>query len=264
MPPARRNYRIHPLPSAVLLSSIALLSQAQQPSLSSAKAPSMTAEQVVSRMEHENQERAHALGEFQGTRIYRMEYRGFPSNRDAEMTVQAVYKSPDTKEFTIVSQSGSKFIIDRVFMKLLEGEKEALQPENRERTTLNATNYDFTLEQFEAAPGAGQYVLSVQPKSKNKFLYRGKIWVDAGDFAVTRIEAEPAKNPSFWIKKSEIRHKYIKVGDFWLPAENHTESQLRLGGRAVLSIEYKDYKVTAATQLNRVESAQKASTGLSR
>jgi outer membrane lipoprotein-sorting protein len=226
--------------------------QAQQPG----SAAPLTAAQVVNNLEQKNQERARALEQLNGTRIYRMQYRGFPSNRDAEMVVQAVYKAPATKEFTVLSQSGSKFVIDRVFMKLLEGEKEALQPENRERTALNSSNYDFTLDQFEAAPGGGQYVLSVLPKSKNKFLYRGKIWVDAKDFAVTRIEAEPAKNPSFWIKKSEIRHKYIKVNDFWLPAENRTESQIRLGGRAILSIEYKDYKITAANPLNKVESAQ--------
>jgi hypothetical protein len=39
------------------------------------------------------------------------------------------------------------------------------------------------------------------------------------------------------------------VDDFWLPAENHTESVIRLGGRAILSIEYKDYKITKATAL---------------
>jgi len=51
------------------------------------------------------------------------------------------------------------------------------------------------------------YVLNVVPKTGEKFLYRGKIWVDPKDFAVPRIEAEPAKNPSMWIKKTEINTK---------------------------------------------------------
>jgi hypothetical protein len=38
--------------------------------------------------------------------------------------------------------------------------------------------------------------------------------VDGIDFAVTHIEAEPAQNPSFWTKKSEIHHEYKKVGAF--------------------------------------------------
>jgi hypothetical protein len=73
--------------------------------------------------------------------------------------------------------------------------------------------------------------------------------VDAKDFAVVRIEGEPARNPSFWIKKTQVRHRYIKVNDFWLPAENHTESAIRLGGEANLWIEYKNYKITKAAPL---------------
>jgi hypothetical protein len=102
-------------------------------------------------------------------------------------------------------------------------------------------------------------VLNLVPKTKNKYLYRGKIWVDAKDFAVMRIEGEPAKNPSFWIKKTEVKHRYVKVSDFWLPAENHTESVIRLGGRAVLSIEYRDYKITKAAPLGGPESAREGS-----
>jgi hypothetical protein len=215
----------------------------------------LTAEEVIRNLVAKDQQRARALGAFQGTRTYRMQYRGFPSDREAEMvvTVKASYKSPATKEFTVVSQSGSKFILDHVFRKLLEGEQEALRQENRDQTALNPANYDFTLDRYELTPAGAQYVLSVFPRSKNKFLYRGKIWVDAKDFAVVRIEAEPARAPSFWIKKSEIEHTYVKVNDFWLPAENHTETQVRLGGRAILSIEYKDYSITRADPIPQVE-----------
>jgi hypothetical protein len=135
-------------------------------------------------------------------------------------------------------------VIDHVFKKLLEGEQEAANDENRRNTTLSTDNYEFTSAGSEATPQGQQYVLNLLPKTKNKFLYRGKIWVDAKDFAVVRIEGEPAKNPSFWIKNTMVKHRYVKVEDFWLPAENHTESVIRLGGRAILTIEYKDYKIT--------------------
>jgi hypothetical protein len=147
-------------------------------------------------------------------------------------------------------------VIDHVFKKLLEGEQEAANQENRERAALTSENYDFALAGYEITADGAQYVLNLLPKTRNKFLYRGKIWVDAKDFAVVRIEAEPAKNPSFWIKKAEIEHKYIKVNDFWLPAENHTESVIRLGGRATLSIEYKDYRITKAAPVRGTENAR--------
>src|SRR5271165_1581412 len=173
------------------------------PTSAPAQTAPLTAEQVAKNLEEQNQKRAQALSQFQATRIYRMQYRGFPGNKDAEMTVKMTYQSPATKDFTVVSQSGSKFITDHVFKKLLEGEQEAMDQENRQRTALSSNNYDFALDAYEVTPAGADYVLSVVPKTRNKFLYQGKIWVDAKDFAVTRIEAEPAKNPSFWIKKSE-------------------------------------------------------------
>jgi hypothetical protein len=51
---------------------------------------------------------------------------------------------------------------------------------------------------YEPTGMGGQYVLRVSPKSRSKYVYRGKVWVDGTDFAVRRIEAEPAQNPSFW------------------------------------------------------------------
>jgi hypothetical protein len=206
-------------------------------------------EQVVKRLEEKNAERTAALEQYEVTRIYRMQYRGFPSDRDAEMVIHMAYRAPNSKEFRVVSQTGSKLIIERVFRKLLEGELEAAEEENRQHTALTTENYDFALAGYETAPEGGRYVLNLTPKTKNKFLYRGKIWVDAKDFAVVRIKGEPGKNPSFWIKKTDVEHNYEKVGDFWLPAQNRTESVVRLGGVARLSIEYKDYKILKAEPL---------------
>jgi len=192
-----------------------------------------------------------------------MEYRGFPGDKDAEMVVKVSFRAPNSKEFTVISQTGSKFVIDRVFKKLLEGEQEALKTENLHDTALTRQNYDFEMAGYNYTPDGSQYVLRLLPKTKNKFLYRGKIWIDAKDFAVVRIEGEPGKNPSMWIKKTGIAHRYMKVDDFWLPAENHTESFIRLGGKATLSIEYQDYKIIKALPLSAARKARRrGDTGL--
>jgi len=204
-------------------------------------------DQVVDNLVRRNEERSQALRTAESTRIYHLAYRGFPGDREAQMTVRAVYTSPSTKDFEVLSQTGSKIILDRVFKKLLEGEKEAAQPSMHDRTLVNRANYDFDFVRYESSTDGGQYVLTLTPKSKNKYLYRGQIWVDANDFAITRIEAEPAQNPSFWTKKSEIHHEYVKVQGFWLPARNQSISYIRLGGRATLTIEYKDYKLNRGT-----------------
>ena len=214
----------------------------------------LSVDQVVSNLVQRDIERARTLSHCESTRVYHLSYRGFPGDRDAEMTVEATYDSPSTKRFQVISQSGSKLIINRVFKRLLESEKEAAEPEMHARTLLNRDNYSFALIAFEP-PGVnsldvnsldkgGQYVLAVYPKTRSKYLYRGKVWVDGTDFAVTRIDAEPAQNPSFWTKENDIHHEYMKVQDFWLPRRNESVSYIRLGGRATLTIEYKNYRVT--------------------
>jgi hypothetical protein len=220
----------------------------QQDNVVAVKAP-LTVEQVVRSLEQRTKERTQALRHFEGTRVYRLQYRGILGDRDAEMVVKITYRRPATKDFVVISQSGSKFIIDRIFKKLQEAEREALRPENQEQTTLNNANYTFALVGYEETLENPRYILSVVPKSKNKFLYQGKIWVDAKDFAIVRIQAEPAKSPSFWVKKTLIEHEYAKVNNFWLPAHSRTETEVRLNGRAILTIEYKDYQIKEADPL---------------
>ena len=118
--------------------------------------------------------------------------------------------------------------------------------EVQRHTALNGDNYDFTLIGRESTPLGSMYVLIVEPKTKDKFLYRGRIWVDAEDFAVARLEAEPAKNPSFWTKSNEVEQVYMKVNGFWLPSRNHSVTTIRLGGRAELTIQYNNYQITGA------------------
>jgi hypothetical protein len=227
----------------LLLGCVALALSAAPPPKKPARVR-LSAEQVIDNLVRMNLERAAALPSYHSTRIYRLEYRGFPGSRSAEMLVEMTYAPPGRKDFVVRSQTGSKLILDRVFKKILESEKEAFDAENQKRIALNRENYQFTLVDLESTTAGDRYVFAVEPQKPSKFLYRGRIWVDADDFAVTRIEAEPAKNPSFWVKNTQIEQIYGKVDRFWLPVSNHSVSAVRLGGHADFSIEYKDYQLS--------------------
>lgn len=209
----------------------------------------LTAEQVVNHLVERNLERARGLGGYRGTRVYRLQYHGFPGSRSAEMTVDVTYRSPGTKEFSVRSETGSRFLIEKVFQRMLQSEKDALSEENQAQVALNNDNYGFTLWGCEKLPTGPSYILSVEPRSNNKLLYRGRIWVDAEDFAVARIDAVPAKNPSFWTKETKIEQVYGKTGNFWLPISNRSSSVIRLGGHADFTIDYRDYRITTAPAL---------------
>ena len=240
--------------SVLILASLTCLLLLANTGLAQDSAPAageerLTLSEVVGRLTEKSAERAQALEQYRSRRSYQLDYTGFPSNMHAEMVVDMIYTAPATEKFTVVSQSGPKWMVNLVIKRLMETEQESIEDKNRPGVQITSRNYNFTLLESQDAGDGCSYVLGVEPKIPNKFLFRGRIWVDDKDFAVCRIEAEPAKNPSFWIKKTEIHHSFAKVGDFWLPAENKSVSRVRLDGRATLTIKYGDYEIEAAHAL---------------
>ena len=85
----------------------------------------LTLAQVVEKLLQRNAERAKALESYRSKRTYELDYKGFPSGLRAEMTVDVNYNAPDEKDFKIVSESGPKWIVNRVLRRLIETEREA-------------------------------------------------------------------------------------------------------------------------------------------
>jgi hypothetical protein len=160
------------------------------------------------------------------------------------MVIRADYYSPNTKKFTILSESGSGTVRQKVFKKLLEAEQESMSEENQQRTAMTPENYAFQLLDYQKTDAGEFYVLDAEPRIKNKFLFRGRIWVDAKDFAITRVEGQPAVNPSWWTVRTDFKRSYQKIGDVWLPESNESETKVRIFGTAFLTIEYRDYQIT--------------------
>jgi hypothetical protein len=229
---------------ALILVSAALATQcAAQSSGPPAQQP-LTTDQIVSEMVARNKARAAALPDYSTRQICQLQYHGFPSNRSGEMVLQVHYAAGGKKEYALVSESGSKFIINHVLKRLLDGEQEAQNAKNRQQTAITPDNYTFSLVGEKTTADGRFYVLRAEPKVRNKFVFRGQVWVDATDFAIARIVAAPAKSPSFWITNTQIKQQYAKFGSFWLPVENESTSKIRVvGGTATLLIQYRDYSL---------------------
>jgi hypothetical protein len=95
----------------------------------------------------------------------------------------------------------------------------------------------------ENLDGRRSYVLEASPRTKNAYLFRGRIWVDAEDYAIAKIEGSPAQNPSFWIRRTVFVHHYAKFGPFWLAVSNRSETDALLFGRTDVRIDYSDYRI---------------------
>ena len=85
------------------------------------------------------------------------------------------------------------------------------------------------------------YVLEIRPKRSEKYLFQGRIWVDAEDYALARAEGKPAKKPSFWTKSIHFVQIYQRCGPFWFPLSTQSVTEAHVFGTTDLSIEYFDY-----------------------
>ena len=138
-----------------------------------------------------NKKRAATLKSYTVTQRYVLDNSRF--NRHAELTARMTYTAPDRRQFVVVSETGSSWIRNHIFRNLMQAEVEGAHRE----TQITPDNYHFELLGTKMLDGRSAYLLEATPKTKSKLLFRGRVWVDAADAAVARIEGGPAQNPSF-------------------------------------------------------------------
>jgi hypothetical protein len=233
-------------PAFVLVFAVAAGS-AQPQNLVIPSPPTLSSAQILKQMLQRTQAQTDQLRQYKALRHYQVEYRGFTAKVAAKMDVEVTYDAATGKTFRIVSQSGSNVLCDKVLKRAVDSEREAFL--DKKSTALTEANYRFRQGGVESVDGRPAYILDVEPLTESKFLFRGRIWVDAADFSVVKMETEPAKSPSFWISKTLIHYTSIKKDGFWLPAQMRSETKVRVGGTAVLTINYGDYQVVSDTAL---------------
>jgi hypothetical protein len=198
-------------------------------------------EEIVERIQLHEASQSREVKHYEAIRHYQVQYKGFGTHLAAKMDVDLNFDTLSGKSFHIVSQSGSKLLCDKVLKRAVDSEEEASK--DKTSTALTPANYRFDLIGSEQVDGREAYILRVDPSKKSKFLYRGRVWVDSVDYAVVKIEVEPAENPSFWISSTQIDYSNSKIDGVWLPQRNRSESKIRIGGTAVLTIDYGTYHV---------------------
>jgi hypothetical protein len=203
-----------------------------------------------------DRERQAALEGYTARRHYVLENERY--HKRAEMLVRMKCVKDGSKEFEIVSSAGWGGVRKHVFPKLLSAETDASQPGSHERSRIIPENYSFEMLGAESVNQRQAYVIAVTPKTANKYLMQGKIWVDAEEFAIVRIEGQPAKNPSFWIKRVRFVHTYSKQGPFWLPLSDNSVTDARIFGATELKIEYFGFVANSSAATTSNEPGQRS------
>jgi len=171
------------------------------------------------------------------------------SKSKAEVTAEVTFVPPNSKKFSIQHSSGSG-LGERLVRRMLEGETEIVKDYGS--TDISPDNYDFHFVGEEVVDNQRCYVLTLSPKRKQKTLLRGKMWVDANSSLLRRIEAEPAKGPSWWLRDVRITFSYGDVGGMWLQTASEFTTNVRLVGQHTITsrdVRYEPVELVGAERL---------------
>ena len=215
-----------------------------------------TAEGVIAKMSARNSGRRKQLAGYLGMRQYVLQNDRF--HKHAEMVVRVEGDANETKHFVVVREEGWQAARKHVLSKMLKSEEEASAPTIRSTTQLNADNYAFSMVGTAVIDSRMTFVIDVIPRRHDEHLFEGRVWIDAQDYALARVEGRPAKNPSFWIRSVHFIHVYQKSGPFWFPRTTESVTEARIFGATSLTINYFDY---TARPLDSSETASAAPPG---
>jgi negative regulator of sigma E activity len=237
----------------LLLSAFVLISALPAAAQDSATSP--MAGDIVTRMAAHDLARQSSIEGYAGMRRYVLENQKL--HKHAEMLVEVQGDKDGTKHFEVVSEDGWKSAHKHVLHKMLETEAETSKPEMRASARLISENYDFALVGTELVAGRTAYVLETRPKRNEHYLFEGRIWVDAEDYALVRAEGKPAKKLSFWTKSIHFVQVYQKCGPIWFPLSTQSVTDAVLFGTTNVSIDYFDYAPRMPNRLgNSIMSAE--------
>jgi len=221
---------------------------AQEMALSNDRAPvGLTGDDVIAQMVERNLVRSQQLQQYSAVRTY--EIRNLEGKVAAQAVVRVDYRAPDKKTFSKTSEKGSSIVRHLVFDRLIQSESDTSSGREHHNSAITTANYTFTLTGEEEVGPYQCFVLEAIPKRKDKYLFEGKIWIDAEDFAIVKIAGHPAKRPSFWINRADFVRQYQRIDGFWLPYRDETSVDVKMYGRRIFTVDHQQYVIDPANRL---------------
>ena len=177
------------------------------------------------------------------------EYKVFGSNEDrprTEVLAQVNFLPPNVKSYGIDQSTGG--MGEKVVRRILDHEVDATR--DPKLMMINGSNYDFNFTGEEVAGGLACYKLAITPRRDRKDLLRAVIWVDKDSYRIVRIEGDPVKSPSFWVKDVHVVIEFAEVAGMWLQTETHAMAHLRFGGEYKIVSHDLNYDVAQTVAAN--------------
>ena len=208
----------------------------------SAQAPDIAT--IIQGVDASVKNRMDRIADYTVTEHY-MVFRGKDEQPAAEMLVQTVYRKESGKSYTILSQNGSPLWRNEVLGTLLDNEKKMSQPGNIKTALINSSNYEMKLDAdaFAKLNGRDCLVLEITPRRSSEYLFKGRLWVDAHDFAIVQLTGTASKSAFFLAKAADVSRQYTEIEG--LPMATHAQavSGSALLGQTVVKVDYSNYRI---------------------
>ena len=163
----------------------------------------------------------------------------------AEMLVKTTYTRQSGKNFEILSQTGSALLRNEVLRTLLDNEKRMSQPGNVETALIDSANYEMKLEADprQRLNDRDCLVLDITPRRNSEYLFKGRLWVDAKDFAIVQLQGTASKSAFFLASAAQVTRQYDELDS--LPMASHAQavSGSALLGRTTVKVDYTNYQL---------------------
>jgi hypothetical protein len=203
----------------------------------------ITTAQIFDELVAHNSLRAAMLVNYTALRTYQVV--DLKGKVHAEEVGRMEYLAPDQKKFVVTSEKGSALVRRLALNALIASEIETAAGKQHHDSAISPPNYTLDVLGEQQVGPYHCFVVQAVPKRRDKYLFEGKVWIDAEDYAVVRIEGRPAKKLSFWIQRADFVRQYQKIAGFWLPQRDMTFVDVRLYGNKVLTIDHHDYSVNS-------------------
>ena len=199
---------------------------------------------IIRRMNERNRVQREQLHSYSAVRTY--EVQTSDGQVYAEDVIRVDYRAPRRMTFDKLHEQGSWIVRHLVFDRLLQSEQETLSGQERREAAISEENYTFIFVR-EANLGSDPcYVLKVQPKRADNYLFEGELWIDARDYGIAKMSGHPAKRVSFWIDDASFVREYHRIGGFWLPYRDESSANFRAHGTRVLRVNHGQYVINSA------------------
>ena len=171
----------------------------------------------------------------------------------SEVIAELTFVPPYLKSYAIQHSNGTH-IGETIVRRILEAQM-AIGKDSGS-TDISQDNYDFRFIREDDLNGHHCYVLELLPRRKAKNLLHGSIWVDANTYLVQRVEGEPAKSSSWWLRDVHIVLLFGYVGEMWMQTSSESTADVRIVGQYKMISQNVSYQIDQPTPMR--SSAQAA------